>query len=311
MKRYRVDNWPEYTRALINRGSLTVWVEDGALQSWLSKRKTGKRGRPQKYSDEAILMLLVVRQVYHLPLRALQGFVTSIFLLMGLDLPVPYFTQVSRRSKGLHRKMRRPVRGKLTDVVFDSTGLKVYGEGEWKVRSHGTGKRRHWKKLHICIDPHTQEILMSELTDCSGGDSAVATKMVKRLGKKIGSAFGDGAYDDKAFRSAIHRAGGEAIVPPPKNATYKGAEHGWERERDLALAEICALGGDGLARAVWKKLRGYHQRSLVETAMYRIKHILGERLRSRCNESQRVESECKVLIINTMTKLGMPAGQWE
>jgi len=99
-------------------------------------------------------------------------------------------------------------------------------------------------------------------------------------------------------------------VPPPKNAAYKRAEAGWQRDRDAALAEIQGLGGDEEARALWKKLKNDHRRSLVETTMYRLKQILGGTLRSRCGANQTVEAQCKCLIINKMRELGFPKGEW-
>lgn len=310
MKRYRIDNWAQYNRALVQRGSITIWVEDGSIEAWMAERKKGQRGRPKIYSDEAILMLLTLREVYRLPLRGLQGLVSSIFFLMGLTLPIPCYTQVCRRAKLLKKVLKSPKIKGPVDVVFDSTGLKVYGEGEWKVRKHGAGKRRTWKKLHIGIDPSSQQIMVAELTDRDGGDASVAEEMLDKIRTPLGRVLGDGAYDSSAFRQAVDNLGADILVPPPKNGSYKGAQGGWERKRDAALVEIKVLGGDDDARALWKKLTGYHQRSLVETTMYRLKHILGGRLKSRSTENQAVEVQCKCLILNKMARLGLPKGRW-
>lgn len=309
-RRYRINNWAEYNKALVQRGSLTIWVDDGAVDGWLVKEKLKKRGRPATYSDEAILMLLVLREVYRLPLRALQGMAASIFQMMGLSLPVPSYSQISRRSKKLSKVLKRLRRKGSVDVVFDSTGLKVYGEGEWKVRAHGAGKRRTWKKLHVGIDPTTQEILVCDLTDRDGGDAATATTMLNEVDGKLRQVFGDGAYDSGDFREAVERRNASLLAAPPRNATYKGAQEGWERMRDATLAEIQGLGGDDNARALWKKLIGYHRRSLAETAMYRLKQVLGSNLKARSGASQSVEAQCKCLVINRMTDLGLPQGEW-
>jgi len=309
-RRYKINNWAEYNKALVQRGSLTIWIEDGAIKAWLAQQESKSRGRPQIYSDDAILMLLVVREVYHLPLRALQGLVESVFRLMGLSLPVPSYTQICRRTQKLGRVLKRLQRKGKVDVVFDSTGLKVYGEGEWKVRAHGIGKRRTWKKLHVGIDSITQEILVCELTDRDGGDGVTAMKMLDEIDGTLNQVLGDGAYDGRNFREAVEQLGANIIVPPPKNAIYKGAAKGWQRKRDAALAEIQGLGGNDDARALWKKLTGYHRRSLVETTMYRLKQILGGNLKSRCDANQAVESQCKCIILNRMTNLGLPNSEW-
>jgi hypothetical protein len=310
MKCYRIDNWSEYNKALVQRGSLNIWVDEKAVKGWLSFKGKKKRGRPQLYSDDAILMLMILREVYHIPLRAVQGMAQSIFFLMRITLPVPCYTQVCRRAKKLGKILKRlPKKGKI-DVVFDSTGLKVYGEGEWKVRAHGAGKRRTWKKLHIGIDPSTQEILMCELTDRDGGDAETAANMLNEVKEELGKILGDGAYDSGKFRKLIDLMGGEPILPPPKNAAYKGAKEGWQKKRDDDIAEIYGLGGNEDARKLWKKIKGYHQRSLVETAMYRIKQILGGKLKSRSAANQAVEAQCKCLIMNKMKDLGFPKGEW-
>jgi hypothetical protein len=309
-RRYKINNWAEYNKALIQRGSLTIWVQEGDLQGWLAKGTPKKRGRRQIYSNDAILMLLILREVYRLPLRAMQGLAESIFCLMGMCLRVPCYTQVCRRAKTLGKILKRlPRKGKV-DVVFDSTGLKVYGEGEWKVRSHGIGKRRTWKKLHVGIDPSTQEILVCELTGRDGGDAVTAVKMLGGVNGVLQQVLGDGAYDGGIFREEVERLGAELIVPPPRNATYKDAKTGWQRKRDAALAEIQGLGGDDRARALWKKLVGYHRRSLAETTMYRLKQILGGNLKSRHAANQAAEVQCKCLVLNTMASLGLPKGEW-
>ena len=206
-RRYKINNWAEYNRSLVQRGSLSIWVEEGAIDGWLAKGKPKKQGRPQTYSDEAILMLLVLREVYRLPLRGLQGMAASLFLLMGLSLPVPCYSQICRRAQKLGKVLKRLKRKGYVDVVFDSTGLKVYGEGEWKVRAHGIGKRRTWKKLHVGIDPATQEILVCELTDRDGGDAATGTNMLEEVEGKLRKVYGDGAYDGSNFREAVQKRG--------------------------------------------------------------------------------------------------------
>ena len=171
---------------------MTVWVEERALKGWLATSSTGKAGRPETYSCDAILMLLVLRERFGLPLRALVGFALSLFRLMGLTLPVPCYTQICRRAQTLNRRWSRlPTKG-AKHMIFTSTGLKVDGEGEGKVRMHGKNKRRTWRKLHVAIDADTQEIISFELTGTNGGDAAAAKRMMSRL-SGIKSIRGDGA----------------------------------------------------------------------------------------------------------------------
>jgi hypothetical protein len=308
--KYRIYNWPEYNKALVARGDISFWIDENAIAKWLSVSSTGEAGRPVTYSDDAILMLLIVREVFKLPLRALEGFVRSLFRQMDIDLPVPCYSQISRRAKTLHKRVGKLMRKEVKHIIFDSTGLKVYGEGEWKVRIHGKSKRRTWRKLHIGIDAQTQEIVVCELTDKRGGDAKVAEKMLDKVGNKLKTVRGDGSYDAGRLRAKAHKMGAKVIVPPPVNAVYKNAQEGWQRERDATLAEIKGLGGGEDGLRIWKVLTRYHRRSLVETTMYRIKQLIGGTLKARCMECQRTEAYCKCLVINKMNKLGMPKGEW-
>jgi transposase len=311
-RRYAIRNWAEYSRALVQRGSITVWIEEESMKKWFSTSHTGKTGRPETYSNEAILMLLILRERFNLTLRSLQGFAISLFALMKVALPIPSYTQISRRAQSLHKRVRGLIGkgAKNQNLIFDSTGLKVYGEGEWKIKVHGKAKRRTWRKFHIGIDAETQDIVCVELTENNKGDAEVAERMLDKMSNQIKSVRGDGSYDAGHFRKKVHEKGGVCIVPPRRDATYKGAKSGWKRERDACLAEIEGFGGGEEGRKLWKKCSGYHERSLVETSMFRIKKLFGSHLKSRSLGSQQSESLCKCLIINKMNKLGLPKGKW-
>lgn len=309
-QKYRILNWSDYNKSLIERGSLTVWIDENCLEKWYSQDSTGKAGRPCSFSDDAILMLLVIRERFNLTLRSLQGFVQSLFLLMGVNLVVPCYTQISRRAKTLYKKIHRLCKGSPRHLIFDSTGLKVYGEGEWKVRTHGKSKRRTWRKLHIGIDAETQDIVVCELTGNDTGEAAPAVRMLDKIPGKLETVRGDGAYDPNEVRSKIFEKGARAIIPPPRHASIKGATEGWVKDRDEDIAKILSYGDREEGRKPWKVLTGYHKRSLVETAMLRIKGMFGEQLKNRDLETQRTEVFCKCLVINKMNELGMPKGEW-
>jgi hypothetical protein len=137
---------------LVRRGEVTVWFDEDFLRHHWHGRRTGKRGAPWKYSETAIQTLVVLKAVFGLPYRALEGFARSLMTLMKLDFPVPDHTQMSRRARSLQVAIPRRERPGPIHLVVDSTGLKIYGEGEWKVRQHGVGKRRTWRKVHLAVD---------------------------------------------------------------------------------------------------------------------------------------------------------------
>jgi hypothetical protein len=148
-QQYRIRNWSEYNKALVKRGSLTPWLDEAALAGWLNPQRTGRRGKPRLYSDTCVMTMLVLKAVYHLPQRATQGLITSLMQLMQLNLCVPHHTILAKRAAELDVKLPRQPANAALHLVVDSTGLKVYGEGEWKVRVHGYSKRRTWRKLHL------------------------------------------------------------------------------------------------------------------------------------------------------------------
>lgn len=304
--KYRIRNWSEYNKALVQRGSITIWFSPEASQKWLGG-KEGKRGRPKKYSDEAILCSLMLKAVYHLPLRALRGLLLSIVELLGLQLPIPCYTRICRRAGTLGQKISRLSKKHPIHLVFDSTGLKVYGDGEWKVRQHGASKRRTWRKLHLAVCPESHDIVLEYLSESNTTDCQVLPTMEKHIPRTVRTAYGDGAYDKDVCYKTFERRGITPVVPPQKNAVLKTAdERPWLRPRQEALFMIRGLGNDDEARRIWKKLIGYHRRSLVETAMYRFKTLMGNSLTSRKMVNQRAEVFAKCQAINRMNALGMP-----
>ena len=171
-KRYRVTNWAEYTEILRRRGDLTIWVTDDTLKQWRAPRRTTPGGQP-KYSNIAIETCLTLRTIYKLPLRQTQGLMRSIARLMGVDIPVPDFSTLSRRGLGLRLPAKPRVdRTEPIHLTMDSTGLKIFGEGEWLQVKHETkAKRKSWRKLHLGLDLTTGEIICSDLTLDHVGDS--------------------------------------------------------------------------------------------------------------------------------------------
>jgi hypothetical protein len=183
---YRIRNWPEYNRALIHRGSLTVWFDEQAIRAWRHTEPCQGPGAPRIYSERAIECALVFKSVYHLSLRAAQGLLTSVIELRKLTLPIPNYSTVSRRQGAL------PVRSSLTSqcsprhVVIDATGLRVYGAGEWQAWKHGVRRRRTWRKLHLGIDETTKEIVAVELTESRVHDSQRLPSLLGQIPDPIG-----------------------------------------------------------------------------------------------------------------------------
>ena len=314
---YRLRNWNQYTNALKERGSITFHFADDVTEGWLSAHKSSRRGASDTYSDLAIQACLSVKIVFGLPLRQTQGFVQSLLRLLVLDLPTPDYSTLSRRQNDLVVPLPRfRSQGEPIHVVIDSTGLKVFGEGQWKVKKHGASRRRTWRKLHLGVDEATGQIVAVVTTEASVADgSAFPDVLAQVQGPLQGplsqcscaeatSGRRDGAYDWWQIGEAIEARAAVATIPPRKGAVIR--QHGNCKAasplpRDEVLRTIRRV---GLRR--WKEQSGYSRRSLAETAMMRQKVIFGSGLSSRSLARQSVECRLRCALLNRFTAMGMP-----
>ena len=304
---YRIRNWRQYNQSLINRGSITFWFSDEAVAKWYSTEQSEKPGRPDIYSDDAIRCALIIKAVFHVALRQLQGLIMSLIKILGIDVVCPHYSVFSRRARDLNIPLRKFLKqGEHLNVIFDSTGIKVFGEGEWKVRKYGYSKRRTWRKVHVGMCADSGQVVVSAVTSNNVSDDIAMLHMMDALDEvSLGDVLGDGAYDTIDCREAIHDRGGKQVIPPKRTARMQRKNPiPCLLPRDRAIKRINELGVDG--RAQWKKEVGYHRRSLVETFMFRYKTIVGDRLSARRWRTQITEVKIKLDAINRMTELGMP-----
>jgi len=300
-KKYKVRNWKEYNQMLVNRGRIDMWVDKGILERWFAKPQKIK-GAPKKYTNEAIELTLQLGTVFSMRLRQTEGFVHSIFQTMKVNLTVPDHSTLSRRGEILPIKLPKENKENLT-IILDGSGLKVYGEGEWKVRKHGYSKHRTWMKVGLAITPDN-EIRAVSLTDNTITDGESAKALLLQEEASIEKFVGDGAYDKRnVYQLGKARNIKQMIVPPQKNA--KIWQHGNCKlpplARDENLRQIRKE-----TRKKWKERTGYHVRSLVETAFFRFKTIFGDKLKARNFPQQMTEVSIKASILNKMRILGMP-----
>lgn len=296
--RYKTTNWHQYNNSLIKRGSLTFWIDEEAINQW-KQSKQYKRGRTRQFSDLAI----TVKRIFSLPLRALQGFIDSVFKLANVPLVCPHYTCISRRAKEVEVSFHTSSRGVIQHLAIDATGLKVYGEGEWKVKKHGTdGKRRVWRKLHLAVDTDTHEIIAAELTLSGVTDAEVLPSLLKQTRRTVKVISGDGAYDTRDCHRAISIKKATPLMPPRDGAAF------WEKGHPRNHAVGCQkLYG---SNKKWKQKYGYHKRSLSETDMYRVKQLLGASLTLRHYNAQVGECYAMIKALNKLTGLGMPETQY-
>ena len=304
---YKITNWSKYNESLVQRGSITFWFCEETVEKWCHDNANPRVGHPFVYSDTAVECLLVLRELFQLPYRQTEGLGKSLVELMQIELDIPDYTSLAKRAAKMGVSLDIAKHTGRIDVVVDSTGLKVFGEGEWKMRKHGKSKRRTWRKLHLAVNPHTHEIEAETLTENSCDDASQVDALLDQVTGKIDGFYGDGAYDKwKVYETLGHRRI-KAIVPPQRNAKIKrhGNASGRPLSRDVAIRAI-RHGG----RRRWKESVGYHRRSLSETAMYRMKCCFGDHLKNREIQNQRTETRLRSKILNQFTRLGLPEFVW-
>lgn len=280
---------------------MEVWISKEGIKEWYAE-PTHEQGAQSVYSDLAISTVLTMQKLFHLPLRAVEGFVKSVFRMTDTLLDVPDYSTLSRRAEGLTVLFTKRKKEK-TVIIIDGSGAKVFGEGEWKVRQHGYSKRRMWKKIHIAID-EDGEIRATEMTSNATHDSEVVPQLFSQEDAKIETFAGDGAFDTHGVYTACQNREVSCILIPPRHGAkiwqhgnYSASPH----PRDENLRAIRRMG-----RKQWKITSGYHVRSGVENTFFRWKTIFGDRLRSRTEARQRTEVRIMASALNRMFSLGMP-----
>ena len=301
--RYRIRNWPDYNRALVARGRLTFWFDEDAIAAWRNSDPATGPGAPKIYSDTAIQCAFVLKSVFHLSLRATQGFLSSLVELMGLDLPVPDYSTLSRRQGGVAPSLPLAPATRARHIVVDSTGLKVYGAGEWHIRKHGSSRRRAWRKLHLGVDETTKEIVAVDVTASNVHDSRMFSKLLDQIRGPVSQASGDRAYDTSAcYQSVLDRDAVPTLLPRRNARVCKAKDPpDWRVTRNTTLRQIETLG-----RYEWRLTSGCTRQSLAENAVSRFKKLFGTALSARRLDNQRVEAILKCAALNRMTSVGMP-----
>jgi len=331
----KITNWSAYNRALVCRGNISIYIDEAiAKKAFLKPQRTHHVGHPVEYCDDLILLILTLRELFRLPLRQTIGFVTGLLAGMRLSWQLPDYSTLSRRMLRLNVDFCQRFRGQNVILLIDSSGFKVFGEGEWKVRKHGYSYRRTWRKTHIAVDFESRDILGVTNTKSNVHDNTQFAPLFNQAKQHyrassckehckqhrkckmhhkterhhIKAIIGDGAYDSKSNYLLARQEQLELITPPPGNATeHLNMYHyqlydtpGWE-ERNQTIRQIEEFGLDG-----WAADTEYHRRSLVENAFYRLKIIFGSNLKSRTESNQYTEQCIRASLINRFNEMGLP-----
>ena len=297
---YRVRNWPRYDAGLKRRGDLTLWLDEMAIAGWQAPRRTTPGGQA-RYSDLAIELVLTLRLVFHLALRQAEGFAGSVLRLLGLDINVPDHTTLSRRSRSFAGRRPRVVPHGPLHLLIDSTGLKLFGQGEWQEEKHGRA-RRSWRKLHLALDAAT---VAGILTGNDADDAGQVPVLLEQVEGEIASVTAEGAYDGEPSYQAVAARQldppADVVIPPRSSAVPSTTGDDGRSQRDRHIQLLQEKGRMG-----WQKTTGYGRRSLVETTIGRYKAAIGPRLHARTFLTQRGEAAIAVEVLNRMIRAAKP-----
>lgn len=304
-QKHKIGNWSAYNQSLKNRGRIDIWLSQDAISSWYEEDQTNVGdGRPQYYTDLAIIVCHEIRLVYKQPLRQTEGFINSLFELMKLDIRCPSYSVLSKRLKSLGIECPKYTEKDKMDesvaaIAIDSTGLKRFGRDEWHQEKHKVSAKRSWRKFHAAVsDKHY--IHACELTDRFETDEGVVSDLLDQIQVDTNHFSGDGAYDSYNVYELINDKfpSAEVSIPPDKDAKISDSNHVL-RNHNLKLI-------DKHGRMYWQKKTQYSRRNTSELGMQRYKRIIGRSMYSRDFDNQKQEAMIGDSILNKMTSLGMP-----
>jgi IS5 family transposase len=321
-------NWREYNKKLQRSASLELYINEAVLEGWhyVGERKAGGI---QRYPDTVIEAILCVRELFGLALRQTQGFVESLLKHWLQEKTVPHYSTLCRRMQRLQVKVSTKLQG-LQGVIqegapqglvlaIDSTGLSIFKQDSWNTHKHRTTPRTKtetWRKLHVCIDTQTGDILSATYSKANSNDPEHLPTLLADIPEAlpIQAVCADKAYDTVNCRLALQQRKAQERIDIRRDAKptsqttyrYKPRQAQAFQNRDWQLQYIAhnAINGDtSMARKTLKRHIGYHRRSRVETTMWQIKAHTGMYLTNKLESSRQNQALLKCKLTNIINAL--------
>jgi len=288
-------DWGGVDRRLIKRGELLLSLEFlERYEEELKAMNRGKEGRPFTLTRSHIVFLAVVRYLFGLPYRQLEGFTRALNRLLP-RLPPADYSGLRRRVLGVDLSSYEELEGS-DDVVIavDSTGVRVHKAGGWVERKHG--KKKRYVKIFFAVDVETKQALAMLVTTDGTHDSRAFPELLEKAEHygRVSRVYGDGAFDSSRVYELLERKGIEAVIKPRRNSrsdTPSGA-------RRRAVTEYKRLG-----YRCWADSKGYGKRWSVETAYSTFKRTFGESCMAKTMSNIEKEMTTKAYIYNTLINL--------
>ena len=224
-----------------------------------------------------------------------------------MALSVPDHSTLSRRGRAFAGRQPRVQTGvSPIHLVLDSTGLELFGQGEWDAEKHGRA-RRQWRKLHLAVNAETGEIAAHVLTEGHADNAAQVPALLGQAEGVILSVTADGAYDGEptcvAAAARQCHPPTDVVVPPRATAVPSSdkGDGGAQSQRDRHIQPMAESGRMG-----WQKATGYGRRNQTEMAMARYKHLISPKLRARDLLARQGEVAIAAAALNTTIRTAKP-----
>ena len=288
-------DWQAQDARSAAKGSLTLIYSQEVLRPAKKQEAVG-RGRPRLYDEEQVKAAVFVKLLTRFSYRATEAFLKTLSAMLGASCPVADYSTLSRRFSKLSLDLSAPAVIQDKVLLVDSTGFKLSGEGEWKVRQHGKTQRRSWKKVHVLVEYETGQIVSMEVTAHTVHDGPVLSRLLPNHlpGCVI---HGDGAYASKQLHDTVDQKGAELVSRPAYNTRLWSANPSkpFVNKRNQHVREIRAHGLRG-----WAKISGYGRRSLVEVTMHQLKSYFSHKISSKSPNSVQNELRAYGLLLNDL-----------
>ena len=289
-------DWKAVDERLIRRGELILDLESlGNHKKELQEMNKGRPGPRYKLANTYIQLLAIVRYLFQMPYRQLEGYTRALHRLVT-ELPQDDYSSIRKR---IQRPKVDPYKhlSESSDpvaIALDSTCVKVEKAGGWVGRKHG--KKKRYVKLHFAVRVDTHEVVSMEVTTDDVHDSKEAAGLLEgaESNVRVEEALFDGAYDSEEVYEELERRGIEAVVKPRINARSDTGP----LSRSVAVGMIRELG-----YGTWAESVGYGRRWAVETAYSTFKRLFGEGAMGRSLGCIALELAGKVALYNRLVNV--------
>jgi len=288
-------DWDSVDERLIKRGELLLSLD--FLERYneeLRAMNDGKEGRPFILTDSHVVFLAVVRYLFGLPYRQLEGFTRALNRLLP-RLPSADYSGLRRRVLEVDLSPYMDFEGSDDLVIaVDSTGVRVHKSGGWVEREHG--KKKRYVKIFFAVDVETKQALAMLVTTDGTHDSRVFPELLKKAEShgKVSKVYADGAFDNSKVYGLLESKSIEAVVKPRRNSRLDTPSK--PRRRAVTLYKR-------LGDKQWANLKDYGKRWSVETAYSTFKRTFGEFCMAKTMSNIEKEMTTKACIYNMLINL--------